>query len=144
MNQRKIAMGPGAASIILIIVSLSLCMLAMLTLISSRNDLSLATRSADMIQQVYELNAKSEESLYRLDEILLRLQKENPDQEAYLKAVEKNLPEGMEIDGDVVSWSEPMENRNLECAVQLRPPGEKTRTKWISHKLIVESSEDDW
>ena len=144
MNQRKIAMGPGAASIILIIVTLGLCMLAMLTLISSRNDLSLATRSADMIQQVYELNSKSEESLSRLDEKLLRLQKEYSEEEAYLKAVAENLPEGMEIDGDVVSWSEPMENRNLECAVQLLPPGEKTRTKWVSHKLIVESSEDDW
>ena len=30
MNKRKIALGPGAASLILIVVVLSLCMLAML------------------------------------------------------------------------------------------------------------------
>ena len=144
MNKRKIAMGPGAASIILIVVVLSLCMLAMLSLIAAKNDDSLSVRSADMIEQVYSLSAQSERTLARLDAILARCMKDNPDGEAYLAAVEENLPEEMEIDGDLVSWSEPMENRTLECTVRLLPPGSAYRTEWVAHKLIVDVPEDEW
>ncbi len=56
MNKRKIALGPGAASLILIVVVLSLCMLAMLAQIGSRNDYSLSSRSAAMITSVYPLH----------------------------------------------------------------------------------------
>ena len=61
MNKRKVALGPGAASLILIIVVLSLCMIAMLTQIAAKNDYNLCARSADMVQRVYELNAQSEQ-----------------------------------------------------------------------------------
>ena len=54
MNKRKVALGPGAASLILIVVVLSLAMLAMLMQISSRNDVSLASRSAEMTARVYD------------------------------------------------------------------------------------------
>ena len=63
MNKRKVALGPGAASLILIVVVLSLCMMAMLTQISARSDYNLCTRSAEMVQRVYELNAQSEQKL---------------------------------------------------------------------------------
>ena len=46
MNKRKVALGPGAASLILIVVVLALCMMAMLTQISARNDYNLCSRSA--------------------------------------------------------------------------------------------------
>ncbi len=145
MNKRKIAMGPGAASIILIIVTLSLCMLAMLTLISAKNDSSLSVRSANMIEQVYSLNGESERTLAQLDEVLVRCLKDHPDEDGYYAAVEENLPDGMEIDEDhLVYWSQPLENRTLDCCVWLLPPGSDHRTEWISHLLIVEESEDDW
>ena len=76
MNKRKIALGPGAASLILIVVVLSLCMLAMLAQIGSRNDFSLASRSADMITRVYELSDQSERRMAELDAILVRCRKE--------------------------------------------------------------------
>ena len=63
MNKRKVALGPGAASLILIVVMLSLCMLSMLMEIGSRNDYSLTQRSTDMIIRVYNLNAGSEKRL---------------------------------------------------------------------------------
>ena len=50
----------------------------------------------------------------------------------------------MSLDEEKVTWTEPLDNRNLECIVQLLPPGEKQRTKWISHKLLVEEPEEDW
>jgi hypothetical protein len=144
MNKRKVALGPGAASLILIVVVLSLCMMAMLTQIGARNDYNLCTRSAEMVQRVYELNAQSEQRLAELDKQLVSAQKDSIDMDSYLEKLEGTLPEGMTLEEDRITWTEPLDNRNLECIVQLLPPGEKQRTKWISHKLIVEEPEDDW
>ena len=144
MNKRKVALGPGAASLILIVVVLSLCMMAMLTQIGSRNDYNLCTRSAEMVQRVYELNAQSEQKLADLDALLVEAQKDSADMDEYLARVEEILPEDMTLDEDQVTWTEPLDNRNLECIVQLLPPGEKQRTRWISHKLVVDEPEDDW
>ena len=144
MNKRKVALGPGAASLILIVVILSLCMLAMLTMIGSKNDYSLGVRSAEMIQKVYELNETSEKRLAELDAVLVDCLKKETDSEAYLKLIGEKLPEGMEMDQDLVTWYSPLDNRTLECIIQILPPGEKIRTKWVSHKLVVEEPEDDW
>ena len=145
MNKRKVALGPGAASLILIVVVLALCMMAMLTQISARNDYNLCSRSAEMVQRVYELNAQSEQKLAELDAILVSAGKEaGESMDAYLEKVEGLLPEDMSLDEDRITWTEPLDNRNLECIVQLLPPGEKQRTKWISHKLVVDEPEDDW
>ena len=144
MNKRKIALGPGAASLILIVVVLSLCMMAMLTQISARNDYNLCARSAEMVRRVYELNARSEQKLAELDALLVNAQKDAGSMDAYLEKVNGLLPEGMTLEEDMVTWTEPLDNRNLKCIVQLTPPGEKLRTKWISHKLMVDEPEDDW
>ena len=144
MRKRKVALGPGAASLILIVVALSLCMMAMLTQITARNDFNLCSRSAEMVQRVHELNSGSERRLAELDAVLYNAQKETTDMEAYKAKVGETLPEGMSLEEDRVSWTEPLDNRNLECVVQLLPPGEKQRTRWISHKLVVDEPEDDW
>ncbi len=144
MNKRKVALGPGAASLILIVVVLSLCMMAMLTQISARNDYNLCTRSAEMVQRVYELNAKSERKLAELDALLANAQKDAGDTDAYLARVGEILPEGMTMEGDLITWTEPLDNRTLQCIVKLLPPGETQRTEWISHKLAVDEPEDDW
>lgn len=144
MNKRKVALGPGAASLILIVVALSLCMMAMLTQIAARNDYNLCSRSAEMVQRVYELKALSEKKLSELDSVLVSARKDATDMDAYLKAVKKDLPEDMTLEDDLITWTEPLDNRNLECIVQVLPPDEKERTKWISHKLVVDEPEDDW
>ena len=142
--KRKVALGPGAASLILIVVVLSLCMMAMLTQIGARNDYNLCKRSSEMVQRVYELNAQSEQKLAQLDAVLLAARTETADMQAYLDKVKETLPEGMTLEEDRITWTEPLDNRNLECIVQLLPLEEKQRAKWISHKLVVEEPEDDW
>ena len=144
MSKRKIALGPGAASLILIVVVLALCMMCMLNQISARSDYNLCTRSAEMVQRVYELNAQSEQKLAELDAVLIEARKDAGDMTAYLKKVGASLPEGMTLEEDKVQWTEPLDNRNLECIVQLLPLEEKQRTKWIAHKLVVDEPEDDW
>ena len=144
MNKRKVALGPGAASLILIVVVLSLCMMAMLTQISARNDYNLCKRSAEMVQRVYELNARSEQKLAELDALLVTAREGASDMNAYLEKVSGLLPEDMTIEEDQITWTEPLDNRNLDCIVQLLPAGERQRTKRISHKRVVEEPEEDW
>ena len=144
MNKRKVALGPGAASLILIVVVLSLCMLAMLAQIGSRNDYSLASRSAEMITRVYQLHDQSERKMAELDAILVRCQKETTDMASYLAKVEESLPSDMTLNEDIVSWQEPLDNRTMNCEVKLLEPGQKERAKWVTYKLKVEEPEEDW
>ena len=146
MNKRKVALGPGAASLILIVVVLSLAMLAMLMQISSRNDVSLASRSAEMTARVYDLNADAERKLADLDEFLISCREElgGGSMDAYLELISGKLPEGFSLTDDEITWQDPLDNRILTCTVKILPPDEKERTEWIAHKLVVEEPEDDW
>ena len=144
MNKRKIALGPGAASLILIVVVLSLCMLAMLSQIGARNDYSLSSRSATMITKVYQLHDQSERRLAELDAVLVRCRAQTKNKTEYMKLVEENLPEGMTLEGDIVCWTEPLDNRTMTCEVRILEPHKKDRTEWVTYKLKVDEPEDDW
>lgn len=141
--KRKIALGPGAASLILIVVILSLCMLSMLMQIGARNDVSLASRSTEMITNVYELYARAERRLAKLDAFLLRCEEATGETDAYLDLVEQNLPEGFTIqdttDGKIISWQDPLDRRVLTSAVKLLPLGGAERTMWVVHTLAEPS-----
>ena len=144
MKQRKIALGPGAASLILIIVTLSMCVLCMLTYISAKNDLSLSTRSADMIQRVYTLYDRSERSLALLDGVLADCAAQAADDADYWEMISQSLPEGMVLEDNLVSWAETEGDRALMCAVRLAPWGEAPRAEWAQHALTVETEEEIW
>lgn len=143
MKQRKIALGPGAASLILIVVTLSMCVLCMLNYISARDAMSLSRRSAEMIQQVYTLNDESERSLAALDGVLARCSAQADSQEKYMALVGENLPEGMTMENNTVTWTETEGDRVLLCTAQLAPLGESPRLSWDAHALTVET-EEEW
>ena len=112
MKKRKIALGPGAASLILIVVVLSMCMLAVLTILSARNDENLSLRSAAMVSNYYRMSSASEEKLAELDAILVECATEASDDTAYYEAVAEKLPEDMIFDSETdedhvyVTWYE--------------------------------------
>ena len=138
MNKRKIAVGPGASSLILIAVVLALSVLTVLTMIAARNDEALAQRSAETRQEVYGLFAAGEKSMARLDAVLAACRADKPsDMESYLARVAEKLPEGMKLREDVVSWTEKTETRALECAARVTEPGETARAVWTMHRLTA-------
>ena len=143
MNKRKVALGPGAASLILIVVVLSLSMLAMLAQVGVRSDYSLAARSAEMITKVYELRDQSERRMAELDAIVVRCAKEQTDRQAFLDLVGKSLPEGMTLEDDIVSWTEPLDNRTMNCEVQILDPAGTPRTKWVNYNHDQSQRQDD-
>ncbi len=144
MKQRKIALGPGAASLILIVVALSMCVLCMLTFISARNDLSLSQRSAEMIQRVYTLKDRSERTLAQLDALAAECAAQAADDAAYRALVADALPEDIYMEENLISWTESEGDRALLCAAQLAAWGEEPRLQWAQHALTVETEEDLW
>lgn len=143
MNSRKFRIGPGAASLMLLAVVLSMSVLGALALVSARNDLRLSHRRAAVIEQVYHLNDSAERSLMALDEILTKI--EASTEEEYLAAVRSALPEGMALADHTIRWTEQAQDgRMLSCAVALRPLGEFPRMAWTEHRLITEFEDTEF
>ena len=112
MKKRKIALGPGASSLILIVVVLSMCMLAVLTMLSAENDENLSLRSVAMIDNYYRLSAASEAKVAELDTILATCAAETSDDNAYFEAIAEKLPDDMTLDDETdeghvyITWTE--------------------------------------
>lgn len=110
MNQREYRIGPGAASLMLLVVVLSMSALGMLAMMSARSDESLSLRSQDVARQVAELNVSAEQSLARLDAVLADAARTAQGEADYLARVEAALAEapeaGMTLLGRTVSWTE--------------------------------------
>ncbi len=96
MNQREYRIGPGAASLMLLVVVLSMSALGMLAMMSARSDESLSLRSQDVARQVAELNVSAEQSLARLDAVLADAARTAQGEADYLARVEAALAEAPE------------------------------------------------
>ena len=133
-----ISIGPGASSLILIFVALSLSVLGMLALMNGRNDQRLSGRSVQVIEAVYALNERAEEKRAALDAALCRAAAEGED---YWTAVGEALPEDVEWEDGVISWTESDGFRSLECALSVQPLDSENRAVWIMHDLTAETGE---
>ena len=142
-KRSSISLGPGASSLILIFVVLSMAALGMLSLLTSRNDFRLSERSAQVTRAVYELNREAEWRRADIDEILVQLRKECDTESGYREAVEKALPEEVSLEDELLVWTESDGSRVLDCALELCPLQSETRTRWIRYDLTAET-EDTW
>ena len=140
MKRRGVTIGPGAPSLLLVVVVVAMSVLGLLALMSSRSDAQLARRSLDYTEAEYERAAQAERSLAQLDGVLAACAGE----EDYLAAVSRLLPEGMTLEGRVVRWTESGETgRSLCCAVELAEDGEKTRFRWMEHQFMADEIDTD-
>lgn len=138
MSQKRkssVSFGPGASSLILIFVVLSMSVLGMLSLMNSRNDIRLSQRGASVVEAVYALNAQAEESRAALDGILLEEAARAGGDAQYLAAVEARLPEGKELNGRAIEWTETDGLRKLDCALEILPLGGEGRARWVRYDL---------
>ena len=129
MNRRSsIRFGPGASSLILIFVVLSMSILGMLALINGRNDFQLSRRSAQVIEAVYQLNERAELRRAELDALVR-------DHADYADL----LPEGVSLEDGALCWAEEDGLRTLDCALAVQDGC----TAWLRHDMMAET-EDDW
>ena len=137
-RKSNLSFGPGAASLILIVVILSMGVLGMLALMNARSDARLSDRSVEVVAAGFELNDQAERRLAELDSVLQLCASVNDNDELYL-AVAGRLPQGMlmDVENRVVSWEHSDGLRTLSCAVELLPLGGNERYSWRTHRLTA-------
>ena len=140
-RRSNVAIGPGAASLILIVVILSMGVLGMLALMNARNDARLSSRSTAVVVAGYELNDRAERRLAELDSAVAECAALSDGDDAFLTAVRGRLPEGMLMDGRMVTWSETDGLRTLSCAVEVLPLGDGQRLAWRTHRMTAVTEE---
>ena len=145
MNRKEYNIGPGAASLMLIVVVLSMSVLGMLAMMNARSDNRLSGRSAEVTEQVYALDKQAEYTLAELDGMLAECAAQAQDDEEYLALVAGRLPMEASLTERTVRWQEYGEDgRSLFCAVELAQRGEFPRARWTEHKLYTELEESSW
>lgn len=144
MSQKKksnISFGPGASSLILIFVVLTMSVLGMLALMNGRNDARLSDRSAQVIQAVYTLNGQAEERRAQLDALMKQTAETARTNEEYMEAIEAALPADVYLEEEALCWTESDGYRMLDCALTVQPLGSEERTAWLRHNLTAETEE---
>ena len=150
MNRKDYHIGPGAASLMLIVVVMAMSVLGILAMMNARSDNRLSMRSAEVAEQAYGLADAAERTLAELDAVLLACAEEAEDDEGWLALVADALPDGMTLSDRTISWTEESDGeRQLVCAVELADFGEAPRTRWTEHKLYTQldnmvPQEDTW
>ena len=144
-NRKEYNIGPGAASLMLIVVVLSMSVLGMLAMMNARSDNRLSGRSAEVTEQVYALDSQAEQALAELDAVFAECAAQAESDEDYLALVAQKLPAEAEMSERTVSWQEYGEDgRSLICAVELAQHGEFPRARWTEHRLFTELEESSW
>ncbi len=141
MTRKKssITLGPGASSLILIFVVLSLTALGMLSLMTSRNDLRLAERSAQVTEAVYALNIRAEERRAELDGIVKECLESGT-----VAELGEALPEDVELEDGLLLFTVDDGVRMLDCALEIVPSGERASLAWVRYDLTSETEDDSW
>lgn len=142
MKRREFYIGPGAASLLLVVVVVSMSVLGLLAIISARNDARLAQRSREFVTAEYESAARAERTAAELDALLADCAKDAQSEEAYLARLAEDLPLGVALDGRALRWTEDSSvGRALMCAVEIEPLGAWPRFAWIDHSFVMQGGE---
>lgn len=141
---RVFHIGPGAASLIMIAVVLSMCVLGVLALTNARNDLQLSQRAAEVVTDTYALNEKAEETAAAVDAVLAVNPCTDVNDETWQASVQAALPAAVKLMDGCISWKENVgTGRALYCSLQVNPQDSGSRYAWVRHQLVADSMGND-
>ena len=104
-KKSSITLGPGAPSLILICVVLSMTVLGMLAQLTARNDLRFSRRSAEVAETVYALRERAEERRAAVAALYTAGGEEAVDAALAGEAI-PDILSGLRRDGDELVWEE--------------------------------------
>lgn len=142
-QESRISLGPGAASLILIVVILSMSVLGILSLMNARSDYKLSERNTQVAEAVYALHAKAEETLAELDTKVGACAAAAEDEDAFLAVLAAALPQGMQLEGREISWTETDGLRTLECRAEITQKGDIYGLRWMTYKMTAVTEDTD-
>ena len=143
-----LSFGPGAPSLILIFVILSMTVLGMLAMLSAKNDLSLSKRSIQVVQAQYALNIQAEECHAEIDRIIAECRESAGTRDELLGMLSERLPEDVRLDRDddnqfdTISYTVSDGTRTIRCKLLVHDPEYETRTEWMLHSLTSVTGDD--
>ena len=140
MNKR-FRMSPGAPSLVLIVVVLSMSIMGMLMFIRTQNDMRLSSRSVQVAGQDARLYVQAEETFAALDGMVLQCRLKAAGDEQLLELVAEALPEDMEIEENIIFWQETDGSRVFWAGAQVQPMDSEVRLTWHTRILEAEVGE---
>ena len=143
-KKSSVSLGPGASSLILIFVVLSLAVLGMLSLMTSRNDMRLSERNVQVTEAIYVLNARAERRYAELDAIVARCAQDNNKEQLFRASVRDALPEDVTMENGLLLFWEEDDSRTLDCALRLNSRKSASRLEWVRYDLTAETGDDLW
>lgn len=133
--------GPGAASLMLILVVLCMTVLGALALVSARGDMRLTRRSAQMTAWYSEAEVQTETLLAQIDGILFQCAQTAGDDDAYLEAVWDALPEACDMDENIISFAvDAQADRSLECELTVLPLGSEEGRYRLTKRALMDNA----
>ena len=135
MGRKELHIGPGAASLLLVAVVVSMGVLALMAMMDVRSDVRMTERSEQAVVAQYDASAKAERDLAQLDAVVAQALAGEHDEDASLdELLEDRLPEGMEIEDDIVSWDVEVSGTSvLHCAARVSEDTGVGRVTWVTH-----------
>ena len=138
MKRREYRIGPGAASLLLVVVVVSMSVLGLLALINARGDQKLTERGVQFAASEYTASAQAERRLAELDGVLLQCAQRAGSNEEYMDLILEALPAGMRMEENIVSWEQESEyGRMLSCGVEIEPLDAPERYTWKQHMFVA-------
>ena len=141
MNKRAFRLSPGAPSLVLIVVVLSMSIMGMLMFIRTRNDMRLSSRSVQVAGQDARLYVQAEETFAELDGMVLQCRLKAAGDEQLLELVAAALPEDMEMEENIIFWQETDGSRVFWAGAQVQPVDSEVRLTWHTRILEAEVGE---
>lgn len=142
MKKRSFHLSPGAPSLVLIVVVLSMSIMGMLMYIRTQNDQRLADRSIQVAMADAALFEQAEKTYALLDETVYLGKNETDNDEAFLSLLEEKLPPELEMELDMemrlISWVESAQGRDLYAGVYVYPYEDEMRIRWYTRILDAE------
>ena len=134
MNKYGFRIGPGAASIILVIVVVTMSILGVLALSEAKTEKTLSEKSTQFVKEANLLEYNAQFTVMQLDEIISSAR----EQSDFLSYIKETIPENVSMMEDRLSFETSLDgSKFLEITIRILPDTEDERFEYVSRRIFT-------
>ena len=134
MNKYGFRIGPGAASIILVIVVVTMSILGVLALSEAKTEKTLSEKSTQFVKEANLLEYNAQFTVMQLDEIISSAR----GQSDFLSYIKETIPENVSMTEDRLSFETSLDgSKFLEITIRILPDTEDERFEYVSRRIFT-------
>ena len=134
MNKYGFRIGPGAASIILVIVVVTMSILGVLALSEAKTEKTLSEKSTQFVKEANLLEYNAQFTVMQLDEIISSAR----EQSDFLSYTKETIPENVSMTEDRLSFETSLDgSKFLEITIRILPDTEDERFEYVSRRIFT-------